>query len=417
MSVARLLYAVGALLIASQILRTLAIKVGQPPVLGEIVAGLALGPSLLGAIWPSFQHSLFPSEMMPELSALATIGATLFMLDVGLNLDVPLLRRQGWRVAFLGGWNVVVPFVAGCLLGVALWPAYHGRHATLLAFVLFMGVAMSITAFPVLAKIINETGLTRSALATQALAIAAMGDVAAWVMLAAASAAAKGGSPWHAALVLAELLAITIAWVVVGRLVVSRVSVGLGPLLGIALLLGGLTDAIGAHAIFGGFIAGVVVPRHQAAALSARLSTVVETLLLPVFFVVAGLQTHLGSVHSSRDIAVLFACLAVAILGKLGSVTVATRVTGSGWRESAAMGALMNTRGLTELVVLVVGLNLGVLTPALFAMLVVVALVTTAMTRPLLAVLGYAPRHGVVPRQRETSELIVAAESAPAAAP
>ena len=387
---ARLLFALGTLLLACQILRTLVTRIGQPPVVGEIVAGLALGPSVLGAISSHAQHTLFPTSVIPALTALSTIGVTLFMFDVGLNLDLPVLRNQGWRVAFLGGWNVAIPFVGGALLGLALWPAYRGAHSTRLALVLFMGVAMSVTAFPVLAKILNETGLSRTAMATRALTVAAMGDVAAWVMLAAASAAAKGGNVWHAGVVLAELLGVAAAWIVFARIATRRRSVGFATAVSAALLLGGLTDAIGVHAIFGGFLVGVMVPRSDAAAISVRLSSAVQTLLLPVFFVVAGLQVHLGSLSSGRDVVVLFACLAVAIGGKLGAVTLGARLTGDTWREASALGALMNTRGLTELVVLVVGLNLGVLNASLFALLIIVALVTTAMTRPLLQLLGLA---------------------------
>lgn len=388
MSVARLLFALGGLLLVCQVLRALVTRIGQPPVVGEIVAGLALGPSVLGAISSSAQHAMFPTSVLPALTMLSSIGVTLFMFDVGLNLDLPVLRNQGWRVVFLGGWNVLVPFAGGALVGLAVWPAYRGAHSTRLALVLFMGVAMSVTAFPVLAKILSETGLSRTALATRALAVAAMGDVAAWVMLAAASAAAKGGSFWHAAVVLAELLGVAVAWIVVARIAMRNRSVGFATAVSLALLLGGITDAIGVHAIFGGFLVGVMIPRSEAVGISVRLSTVVQTLLLPVFFVVAGLHVHLGALHSGRDVAVLFACVAVAVGGKLGAVTLGARMTGDSWRDATALGALMNTRGLTELVVLVVGLNLGVLNASLFALLVVVALVTTAMTRPLLQLLG-----------------------------
>src|SRR3954470_403000 len=390
MDVSRLLFALGALLVVSQVLRQAAVRLGQPPVIGEIIAGIALGPSILGAAWPGAQHWLFPAAVMPELAALAAIGITLFMFDVGLNLDLGHLRNASGRLVFLGGWNVALPFAGGCVLGVVTATAYRGGHATTLSFVLFMGVAMSITAFPVLARILDETGMSSSELAAKALAIAALGDVAAWVLLAAVTATAKGDHPWHAVVVLGELLAITVGWLLVGRRVMAMRSWGLGVMMAMALILGGLTSFIGVHAIFGGFMAGVVVPRQQARLVSARMSTVVQTLLLPVFFVVTGLQTSLGLLHSGRDALVLLACLLVAIVGKLGGMSVGTRLTGSSWRESAAMGTLMNTRGLTELVVLAVGLNLGVVTPDLFAVLVLVALVTTAMTKPLLALLGYA---------------------------
>jgi K+:H+ antiporter len=389
MNVSRLLFALGALLVVSQVLRQAAIRLRQPPVVGEIIAGIALGPSILGAAWPSAQHWLFPSAVMPELAALATIGITLFMFDVGLNLDLAHLRNASGRLVFLGGWNVAIPFCGGCALGVATASAYRGAHSTTLAFVLFMGVAMSITAFPVLARILDETGMSRSELAAKALAIAALGDVAAWVLLAGATAAAKGDHPWHAVVVLGELLAVAVGWLVVGRRMMAMRAWGLGVMMATALILGGLTDFIGVHAIFGGFMAGVVVPRAQAELVSARMSTVVQTLLLPVFFVVTGLQTSLGLLHSGRDAMVLLGCLLVAIVGKLGGMSLGTRLTGTSWRESFAMGTLMNTRGLTELVVLAVGLNLGVLKPDLFAVLVIVALVTTAMTKPLLAMLGY----------------------------
>lgn len=381
-----LLLALAALLALCRVLGQLAVRLGQPPVMGELVAGIVLGPSVLGAVAHGWEQAVFPVALLPVISAIASLGVTLFMLDVGLNFEFPAIDRRGWRIPVLSACNVIVPFGAGCALAGALW-SFHGAQASRLAFVLFMGVAMSVTAFPVLARIIEETGLTGTPLARRVLAVTAAGDVTAWILLAVATAVASGHSPWDALRVFGGLLAVTIAWLLLGRRVLALVGTNVGTVVITALLLGGLTDWIGAHAIFGGFLAGAVVRPSDAQIVSARLSGTVRTLLLPVFFVSTGLSTALGSLGIG-DVWVIVACLVVATAGKLGAGTFGARITGSPWREAAATGALLNTRGLTELVVLSVGLQSGVLSGRLFSALVVVAVITTAMTRPLLTLIG-----------------------------
>ena len=376
-------------------------RIGQPAVLGEITAGVLLGPTLLGAFPGDLDQLLFPMDARPFLAAIAQLGLILFMFIVGLEIDLSLVRGRERIASIVSLSSVALPFGLGLALATVLYPRHdtvNGRQIEFLALALFLGVAMSITAFPVLARILSERGMHRTPIGVLSLACAAVDDVIAWSLLAIVVAVSTGGSRGRVALLILGTAAFAaFMFLVLRRLLAGLVSryEGSGrltPDLLAVVLVGALlsayaTELIGVHAIFGAFLFGVVMPRRGAAALIrdilAQVEHLVVLLLLPVFFVVAGLQvdvTGLGLGGLWQLGLILLVAVAAKFLGAYGAAR-AQRVPR---RQAGALGLLMNTRGLTELVILTVGLQLGVLDGQLYTMLVVMALVTTAMTGPLL---------------------------------
>lgn len=387
-------------------------RLGQPRVIGEIFAGIALGPSLLGSIAPSASHALFPPEQLVPLAALSQLGVLLFMFTVGLRLDRDALRGRVRAAVAVSHASIVIPFALGGALAPWLYPRLAGEGlgnagVGLLPFTLFLGAAMSVTAFPVLARILTERGLLGTRLGAVAIACAAVDDVTAWCILAGVVAVARvehalGSFAWTLIAVGAyAALAMTLGrtaltaldrWRTARRLSVTSEAVGLAVLLALASAL--VTEWAGVHALFGAFLAGAIMPRTSGLAreLADRVEPVVGTVFLPVFFAYTGLRTNIGLVNGAELWGICAAVIAAAVVGKLGGSAIAARLTGTPWREATALGALMNTRGLMELVVLNIGLELGVISPTLFAMMVLMALVTTCMTTPLLQLLlGRAP--------------------------
>lgn len=314
---------------------------GQPPVIGEVLSGILLGPSLLGLLSPGAERYLFPAPVRPLLGFVAQIGVVLYMFLVGLEFDTRLLRRRTLSLFLTSQAAMAVPFALGCALGATLLAAQMPAGASRAAFVLFMGVALSITAFPVLARILTDRGLTRSELGVAALTCAAINDVMAWVLLA----------------------------IVVG---VTRAM----PTSGVP---GELVMA---------FAIGAMIPSHSGVArvLTQRLSAVVTILLLPAFFALTGLRTEILLVSSASDWLLCGVIVLAATAGKMGGAALASRLSGMPWRFAFQLGALMNTRGLMELIVLAVGLDAGIISPRLFTMMVIMALATTAMTGPMLSI-------------------------------
>jgi Kef-type K+ transport system membrane component KefB len=368
----------------------------QPPVIGEIVAGLMLGPSLLGAISPEIYQAVMPDAMAPHLGVVSKIGVVLFMFLVGLELDTKLLRGNTHAMIAISHASIVVPFLLGALLALGLYPLYSTRDVSFTVFSLFLAVSLSVTAFPVLARILIDRRVHHTRLGATALACAAVGDVTAWVLLALVAGIATAqviGAAW------------TLAWVVgyVGLMFVvvkplisrfaafqeTRCTLGHTPLaiVFVALLLSAFaTEAIGIHALFGAFLLGSMLPHEGKLAdgIRARLEDVVIVLFLPSFFAFTGMRTQIGLVNTAQDWIVCGLILLVATLGKFGGTFLAARLTGLNTRRSAALGILMNTRGLMELIVLNLGLDLGVISPTVFTMLVLMALITTFMTTPIL---------------------------------
>jgi Kef-type K+ transport system membrane component KefB len=398
-------------LLAARLFGLLLKRLGQPSVIGEMLAGIALGPSVFGAAAPSWYASLFAPGSLPYLNALSQVGVLLFLFVVGLHVDIGAMRKQG-RTAFItSNASIAVPFLMGMALAVALFARYTPTNVSFTAFALFIGVSMSVTAFPVLARILEERRLLDTPIGSLAVACAAVGDVTAWLLLAVAVAMVKVGSVgWPLlgtiggiALLLAGMFGLVQPWL--SRLLSTRTAVArdadrvspqtMSLLLLVALAAAMITERLGIHALFGAFVAGTIMPRPRGLAdrASQQLSDLLVVLLLPLFFAYTGLRTRLSLGDGFTDLLPLLAILAVAIAGKVGGTAVAARASGESWYHAGVLGVLMNTRGLMELVVLNIGLDLGVLTPPLFAMLVIMALATTMMTVPLLSLVErWAPR-------------------------
>jgi Kef-type K+ transport system membrane component KefB len=377
---------------------------GQPPVIGEVLAGLALGPSLLGAIAPQAMHALIPpasadpqGQVPAAIKAVSQLALVLYMFLVGLELNAARVRQKARAVVAISHTGIVVPFTLGAALALGLYPTLAHAGVPFTSFALFLGMAMAITAFPVLARILTDRNLQRTELGMVALSCAAADDVTAWCLLALVVGVARAeiGGAVAVTAGAAVFIAVMVLAVrpLVGRL--SRLLDGLaGPLpqsaisgTFLAVLLAALaTDAIGIHAVFGAFLLGAIIPHDSRIAreFTVRLKDPVTILLLPAFFAYTGMRTQLALVSGGENWLWCGAILIVATLGKFGGTLIAARLSGYDWRHAAALGALMNTRGLMELIVLNLGLDLGVLSPTLFAMMVLMALVTTVSAGPVL---------------------------------
>jgi Kef-type K+ transport system membrane component KefB len=391
-AIGQLLLALAVIIALARLLGRAARLIGQPPVIGEIVAGILLGPSLFGT---AVSGHLFPADIMPALSGLANVGLVLFMFIIGYELDRSTLAGRGRIAVSVSFGSILLPMVLGVLL--ALWLAPRHDITRVTPFALFVGASMAVTAFPVLARILADRGMLRTEVGGLALASAAVDDIAAWSLLAlvVTIAAADGPVQWELLLAVPYVLLMLFAVrPLLGRLVPARTRAGrLTPgLLGIVLigllLSGAATEMIGLHAIFGAFMFGAVMPGADELRQEVleRLEQVSVLLLLPVFFVVAGLKVDLSTADGS-GLVELAAILVVAVTGKFVGAYVAARLHRVPARRAGALATLMNTRGLTEIVILTIGLQLGLLDDRLFSMMVVMALVTTAMAGPLLNVL------------------------------
>ncbi len=386
----RILLALVVIVAAARLAGWAISKVGQPRVHGEILAGIILGPSLLGLVWPEALAYLFPPEIVAALRVIAQIGLVLFMFLIGLELDLGKLRGQGHRAFVISQTSIIAPLLLGGLLALWLYPRF-GSEANRLGFALFIGAAMAITAFPVLARVLQETGLDRTRIGVLTITCAAVDDVTAWCVLAVVVAVVESSGFADAALTIVLSLAFLVAMRVVVTPMLGRLQTV--PLwLAICLALGAawVTEEIGIHAIFGAFLAGTAMPRSAGAqrSIHEQLEPTVVTFLLPVFFIVVGLATRIDLLSGWYEWGVTALFIAVAIAGKLGGAMFAARLTGETWQDAASIGVLMNTRGLTELVILTVGLQLGVIDTTVFTMGVLMALVTTLMATPVLSVIS-----------------------------
>lgn len=375
-------------------------RVGQPLVVAEIVAGILLGPSCLGALSPRAMNALFPPGSFGNLGVLSQVGLVLFMFLVGLEMDPKLLRGRGHASVAISHTSIIVPFGLGAVAAYFLYPKLSSPQVPFASFVLFLGTAMSITAFPVLARILTERNLLGSRIGTIAITCAAVDDVTAWCLLAFVVSVARARGVAGAAIttVLAVGFIALMLWVVrpILRRIGSRVPTrdglhqNLVALLLILLMACSLTtETIGIHALFGAFLLGVALPKEGglARSLAEKIEDLAVVLLLPLFFAFSGLRTQVGLLSSPSAWGMTALLIGIASVGKFGGSAVAARLTRHSWREATAVGVLMNTRGLVELIVLNIGLDLGVLSPTLFTMLVLMALVTTFATTPLLALL------------------------------
>lgn len=377
-------------------------KIGQPTVIGEILAGIILGPSLLGHFCPEIFNFLFTPSSLGSLYILSQVGLILFMFTIGMDLNLGTLKEKMGETYFISHSSIIIPYFFGMLLAYFVYPEFAAKHTDFLSFALFIGISMSITAFPVLARIVQEKGLTKTHLGTIVIASAAIDDVTAWCLLAAAIAIAKTGSFVSSI----YTIGLSIIYVLVMFFIVRPFLKRVGEiysnsevlnksivafLLLILVLSSYTTQIIGIHALFGAFLAGVIMPPlpNFRKLVIEKIEDVSVTLLLPLFFVFTGLRTQIGLLNSPYlwEICALF--IIVAISGKFIGGAFSARILGESWKDSLSIGILMNTRGLMELIVLNIGYEMGILPPSIFVMLVIMALVTTFMTTPVLSVINH----------------------------
>ncbi|MFN7942617.1 MAG: cation:proton antiporter [Thermoanaerobaculia bacterium] len=393
------------ILVACRVVGWLVRPLRQPQVVAEMITGVLLGPSLFGVLAPELQARVFPKETLPILYVLAQLGLALYMFLVGLEYDIERLRNKAKSAIAVSWAGIVVPFSLGALLAVATRGHYplFAPEARTFEMVLFFGSAISITAFPMLARILYERGITRTSLGTLALTAGSLDDAAAWCLLALVLAS-FGHDASVAVLAIGGGALYGIAMLTVGRTLLAKLFARLARypesddrILPVALVLlalaAWLTDTLGIYAVFGAFILGAAMPRGTVSETIEKQSASLTTnLLLPFFFVNSGLNTRIGLLFEPSIALVALAILAVSIVGKGVACMLAARFTGEPWRESLAIGALMNARGLMELILLNIGLARGLITPTLFTILVVMAVVTTVMAGPAFDALYRADR-------------------------
>ncbi|ESU28302.1 Na+/H+-exchanging protein [Flavobacterium limnosediminis JC2902] len=389
-------------------------KIGQPSVIGEILAGIALGPSLLGNYFPEFSNALFPVASLGNLQFLSQIGLILFMFVVGMELDLKVLQNKAKEAVVISHASIVIPFTLGLVLAYFIFQQFAPDGVEFISFALFTGIAMSITAFPVLARIVQERGLHKTRLGAMVITCAAADDITAWCILAAVIAIVKAGSFLSSL----YIMALAIIYVLLMLKVVKPFLKRIGELYDntetitkpvvaiffLTLLISSYaTEIIGIHALFGAFMAGVIMPESMRFrnVFIEKVEDVSQVMLLPLFFVFTGLRTQIGLLDDAYLWEVCGYIVLVAVVGKFVGSALTARFVGQSWKDSLTIGALMNTRGLMELVVLNIGYDLGVLKPEIFAMMVIMALATTFMTGPALDLIEYVfkSKTEIVPKE------------------
>jgi len=393
------------IILIARIVGFLFTRFGQPSVIGEICAGIILGPTVLGHFWPEYSMLLFPAHSLGSLQVLSQIGLVLFMFVVGMELDLKVLKNKMHEAVVISHASIVIPYTLGMTLAYFLYSEFAPADIHFLSFGLFMGIAMSITAFPVLARIVQERGLSQTKLGAIAITSAAADDITAWCLLAAVIAIVKAGTLLSAALT----IGFSVVYVVIMIFVIGpffkrlgsiysnkeTISKGIVALIFILLLLSSyITEIIGIHALFGAFLAGVIMPPNInfRKIFIDKIEDIALVLLMPLFFVFTGLRTQIGLLNDLYLWKICGIVVAVAIAGKFFGSAISAKIIGQSWKESLSIGALMNTRGLMELIVLNIGFDLGILSPTVFAMMVIMALVTTFMTGPALSLINWAFR-------------------------
>ena len=375
---------------------------GQSAVVGEMMAGVLLGPSVFGLLAPNAFQFIFAPSSLGALRLFSQIGVCLFMFTVGMEMDMVELRRKAHTAVVVSHASMIAPYFLGVLLALFLYGRLAQPGASFTGFALFMGISMSITAFPVLVRILQDRGMFKTSLGSIATACAAVGDVTAWCVLAFVVAIARATSVAAAAIILGLVLAFVGLMLLVikpnlpnwlGQSALERRDPSkavLAVVFGVVLVSALSTQLIGIHALFGAFLAGIVMPAAGGFRdkLVLRVENLSSVLLLPVFFAFTGLRTQIGLLNSADDWFICLVIIAVATAGKLGGSALAARLTGMKWSESLQLGALMNTRGLMELIALNIGYDMGILSQRIFTMLVIMALATTVMTAPLVTFFG-----------------------------
>jgi Kef-type K+ transport system membrane component KefB len=388
-------------------------RLGQPAVIGEIAGGILLGPSAFGYFAPETFARVFPAQSIPTLQSLSQIGLILFMFLVGLEFAPELMRGRKHTVVVISHVSIIVPFLLGTALAVYLYPRLADPGVTFRSFTLFLGTAMSITAFPVLARILTDRNLTRTPMGNTVIACAAVDDVTAWCILAFVVVLARAGDPTQLAIQLPLVAIYVLGMIFVIRPLLRKLAptkvteTSLAAMLLLVLASSWTTELLGIHALFGAFLAGAITPREASLneAIVPHIRGLTNVIFLPLFFAVTGLRTNVGLLRTPGLWLCCALVLAAAIAGKLGGATISAKAVGFNWRDATAIGALMNTRGLMEMVVLNIGRDIGVVSTSLFTMCVIMALVTTAMTTPLLDLLVRSAA-----RQREADALLASPE-------
>lgn len=396
-----LLMQIVVILAAAALFSRLFRRIGQPPVMGEMIAGIVLGPSVLGFFFPQAMAFLFPASSLETLRLLSQIGVVIFMFVVGMELNVRQVKEKGSAAVMISHVSIIVPFILGAGLSLFLYPRLAPPGTSFSGFALFIGVAMSITAFPVLARILEDRGLSQTHLGSIAITCAAVDDVTAWCILALVIAIVQASGITVSLVTIVFTLAFAAAMIFLVRPQLRRMvkqATGshvhtrrlIAGVLAFVLISALITETIGIHALFGAFVAGVVMPPSADFRLFLRekLEAFSAAALLPLFFAFTGLRTQISLLNDWQSWALCGVIILVAIAGKLGGSMLMSRWTGMNWTQSFSIGVLMNTRGLVELVVLNIGYDLGILSGRIFAMMVLMALVTTFMTGPLLSLVN-----------------------------
>lgn len=404
-----------ALLLVCRAVGVLAKRVGQPQVIAEMIAGILLGPSLFGWILPDLHAALFPRDSMPVLYVVSQLGLVLYMFTIGTEFELGVAGERLRSAISISLAGIIAPFALAAVLALTLvrGGGYFGDEVLPWQAVLYLGAAMAVTAFPVLARIIQERGIAGTPIGTLTLAAGASDDVAAWCLLAAVLASFNADPTLVVQAFGGGMLYVLVAFLAV-RPLFARLGARVersGQLDGATLALvlftvaaaGWFTERIGIHAVFGAFVFGAAMPRGlMARELRAAIQPLTTHVILPLFFVYSGLNTHVGLLRSASDWAMTGAIVFVASAGKVGACWAAARATGFAQRDAFAIGALMNARGLMELIVLNIGLERGLITPTLFTMMVIMAIVTTVAAAPLFALArpAQSPKHTIVPSIR-----------------
>jgi Kef-type K+ transport system membrane component KefB len=371
--------------------------IGQPSVIGEVIAGILLGPSFAGTFFPDVSAALFPVKSLPNLNAVSQVGLVVFMFIIGMELDLSMLRKKAADVMIISHASIIIPFASGMTLAYFIFNEFAPNGVPFSSFGLFFGVAMSITALPVLARIVQEKGMSKTRLGMMAITCAAADDITAWCLLSAVIAIVKAGSFVSSLYTIGLSVAYVFIMLKLVKPFLKKISEGpalnrqvLGIYFIVLVLSSYATEVIGIHALFGGFMAGLIVPGSMnfRQVIIGKLEDFTLLFLLPLFFVYTGLRTEIGLLSTTGLWLLTAAIVAVAVIGKFLGTAVAAKFVGLSWKDSLMIGILMNTRGLMELIVLNIGYDLGVLTPEVFTMMVIMAIVTTFITGPALNVVN-----------------------------
>lgn len=420
-----LLLQIAIILSAVKIFGWICQKLGQPSVVGEIIAGIVLGPSLLGLYFPDTSAFIFPKVSLYNIEILSQIGLILFMFIVGLELNIKTIKKKATEAVIISHASIIFPFALGFILAYFMYEQFSHENVPFISFALFMGIAMSITAFPVLARIVHEKGINKTSLGPIVITCAAIDDITAWCILAAVIAIVKAGSFTSSLFVILVAIAYVVFMFRIVRPFLRRMAENWSSkkLMSKSLLIiyflilflsSYATEVIGIHALFGAFVAGVIMPTGMnfRENLTQKIEDIALVIFLPLFFVYTGLRTEIGLLNDANLWMACLVIIIVAITGKFWGSALSARFVGLNWRDSTIIGTLMNTRGLMELVVLNIGLDLGVLTPEVFAMMVVMALVTTFMTSPSLSIIDriFSKTGSTLKEQKDRFNILVSFE-------